>query len=546
MKHRRRIAWLLLISFLGFSCLTVRLATLQLRQHARYAWAAFSQQTFTVSLEEYPRGKIVDRCGRVLAGGREEKRIVFFAPLLPDRQEVARQLSALLGKPVKELERELEKEAGVLPYSLTPEQEEAVKNLNLPGLFVLPYLIRYNSPPLAAHIVGYVGKVSSPEEKRRSRGEWVGKQGCEYFYDAVLQGGFPSLAAGVYRDAQGKLLNGAGVKLFAVADPERGEVELTLDGELQRKVEEVMDKHRFRGAVVVLEVGKGDLLAVASRPAFDPAHPEKQEPDVSFFDRAFAPYPPGSVFKMVVAAAALEEGVVRPEETFCCRGAEGPLLPCWKKEGHGYLTFRQAFAQSCNPVFAQVGLRLGQEKLIRYCWELCLHERSVIGYPLPADPRQNLKNLMEPYSLANLSVGQGPLLLTPVQVAAVLNTLLNDGVYVRPRLVKGIRQRGKLTELPPDKGKRVFSPAVAREVREMMALAVREGTARLGYIPRVGSGGKTGTAELVGEKRCSWFAGFFPLESPRYVVVVMEEGGRGGGEDAAPLFREIGEALIGN
>lgn len=105
MKYRRRIVWLLLISFLGFSCLAVRLASLQLRQHARYAWAAFSQQTFTVSLEEYPRGRIVDRHGRVLAGGREEKRIVFFASLLPDRQEAARQLSALLGKPVEELER---------------------------------------------------------------------------------------------------------------------------------------------------------------------------------------------------------------------------------------------------------------------------------------------------------------------------------------------------------------------------------------------------------------------------------------------------------
>ncbi|MGO0122278.1 peptidoglycan D,D-transpeptidase FtsI family protein [Desulfothermobacter acidiphilus] len=526
--------------------LSARLVILQYYRHATYAWGAFCQQACAVALEEYPRGRITDREGRALAGGREERRVAFFGVLLPERGLVARQLSQVLDRPVEEVSRWLRGEAGVLPYALTPAQEAAIKSLGLPGLFTVPYRARYTYPPLAVHVVGYLGKVAFPEERRRGGSDWVGRLGCECLYDSLLQSGFPALAAGVYHDACGRPLGSGQLHFLLLDDRFRGEVQLTLDAGVQRRVEAILDSQPFQGAVVVLEARKGDILAVASRPAFDPEHPERQGMDVSFFDRAFAPYPPGSVFKLLVVAAALEEGIVRPEERWLCRGEKGPLIPCWKKEGHGWLTLRQALAQSCNPVVAQVGQRLGLDKLISYYRAFAFDDRSVIGYPLPPDPRQRVERLAEPFSLVNLCVGQGPLLLTPVQVAAMVNALVNDGVYVRPRLVKRLKQRGVWRELSPDPGRRLFSSEVATELQGMMVEAVREGTARQAQLPGVGSGGKTGTAELGGGRLCSWFAGFFPVQEPRYVVVVMKEGGKGGGEDAAPLFRAIATALLDN
>ena len=307
-----------------------------------------------------------------------------------------------------------------------------------------------------------------------------------------------------------------------------------------------MDKDIPRGAVVVLEAGSGDILAVASRPAFSPGNISGKNGtgNEAFFDRAFAPYPPGSVFKILVAAAALNEGVVGPETKFFCRGAADSLVRCWKAAGHQEITFARAFAQSCNPVFARVGLALQKGRLLSYCRAFGLEERGVVGYPLPRDPRQDFAFYLGPHNLVNLSIGQGPLLVTPVQVAAIVNAVLNDGVYVRPRLVKGFRWRNREERLPRDAGRQVVTAETARLVRGMMVRAVTAGTARRGYLKGRGSAGKTGSAEAGAERIYAWFAGYAPLDCPRYVIVVMVEGGKSGAQDAAPVFRKIAAKLL--
>ncbi|MCL6559029.1 MAG: penicillin-binding protein 2, partial [Firmicutes bacterium] len=442
-----------------------------------------------------------------------------------------------------------------LPYLLNERQENAIKRAGWAGVEVVSVKVRYGPRPLAAHVVGYLGKIDSVSEWRTlNQGEkryvfngFVGKAGCEHFYEPVLKGEIPCAVAGLYHDARGKTLSGLGVRVQKQADRKRADLVLTVDARIQQAVEDEMDKRVPQGAVVVLEAGSGDILAVASRPAFNPSalrstgNPLRKE---VFFDRAFAPCPPGSIFKIVVGAAALERGLVGPETRLTCRGDSGPFVRCWYTPGHGSLTFEQAFAHSCNPAFAVVGLTLGKARLLDFCRAFALEDRSAVGFPLPRDPRQDFSRYLRPHNLVNVSIGQGPVLMTPVQVAAVVNTIVNNGVYVKPRLVKGFRWQNREEALPRDPGRRIFSPATAAKLRELMALSTRAGTGRPGYLEGLGSAGKTGTAEANTKTVHTWFAGYAPLNCPRYVIVVMIDGGQSGGQSAAPVFKEIASKLL--
>lgn len=553
-RYRRRIVIFFLCAGLLYGGLMLRLTHLQVVRGATYAYAAFRQQADVLPLEEYPRGSILDAHGISLTGEHWEKRVAVFPALVQEKQQVAGGLAALLGVPAEQVATQIGRDPVCLPYHLTDRQAAAITKAGWPGVAVVPYRERYGTRPLAVHVVGHLGRIGSGAEYRKlartgkpyAFDDYVGRKGCEYYYEYLLKGTVPCAAAGIYRDARGRVIGGLGVRVERFKDAGRSDLVLSIDSRVQRAVESVMDAQVARGAVVVLAARKGDILSVASRPAFAPAHPcgEQAGDSAAFLDRAFAPYPPGSVFKILVAAAACEEGVVKPESRFFCRGAKDPLIPCWLPAGHGAITFARAFAQSCNPVFAQVGLALGKTRLLAYYRRCGFTDRGVVGYPLPRDARQEVSCYLQPHNLVNLSVGQGPLLVTPVQVAALVNAVVNDGVYVRPRLVKGFRWRGVLEELPPDAGRRVFSAATAAKLREMMALSVAEGTGRQGGTEEWRCAGKTGTAETGGKRKIAWFAGYAPAERPKYIVVVMVENGESGAASAAPVFKEIVKSLL--
>lgn len=553
-RYRRRIILFSLCAGLLYSGLLLRLTHLQVLHGTAYAYAAFRQQAEVLPLEEYPRGSILDARGISLTGEHWEKRVAVFPALVREKQRVAARLAALLGVPAAEVAAQIRCDPVCLPYHLTDRQAVAIEKAGWPGVVVVPYRERYGAKPLAVHVVGHLGRIGSGAEYRKlartgkpyAFDDYVGRKGCEYYYEYLLKGTIPCAVAGIYRDARGKVISGLGVCVERFKDAGRSDLVLSIDSRVQRAVESVMDARVARGAVVVLAARKGDILSVASRPAFAPAHPYSEQTGngAAFVDRAFAPYPPGSVFKILVAAAAYEEGVVKPESRFFCRGAKDPLIPCWLPTGHGAITFARAFAQSCNPVFARVGLALGKTRLLAYYRRCGFTDRGVVGYPLSRDARQEMGSCLSPHNLVNLSVGQGPLLVTPVQVAALVNAVVNDGVYVRPRLVKGFCWHGVWEELPPDAGKRVFSAATAAKLREMMALSVAEGTGRQGGTEEWRCAGKTGTAETGGEKKIAWFAGYAPAERPKYVIVVMVENGKSGAASAAPVFKEIVKRLL--
>ncbi len=560
--RQKRLVYLFLIFFSCFLGLVSQLFLIQYRDGELYACLALEQGSRWVSLENTPRGRILDRNLVPLTGERTEERVVLFPAAVGNREEVSSELAGILGVEQDNLSPYFDGEPCLLPYVVTPEQSAAVQNRGWTGVMALPVQFRYGEQQLAAQVIGHLGKISTPEEFTDLSGrnnkvyhydDLVGKTGLEMYYEDVLKGSLPQRAVRVYTDAAGRLLGGPGFFVEEqTEDYARCDLVLTIDARIQKIVEEIMDHSVARGAVVVMDAGSGDILAMASRPGYHPARPEDYLDAAGgencFLDHCTALYQPGSVFKVVIAAAALEEGVADFAGQFHCRGAGETLLRCWKPQGHGAITFVQAFAESCNPVFARLGLQLGAQKVIDYAGLFGLDNQSVLGYPAPRDPRQDLKLIAGPYNLVNSSIGQGPVLVTPVQVAAMINTVVSGGFYRQPRLVQRIcNSNGDTVQmLPYDPGQRVISSETAEKLCKLLEMAAEEGTGQEALVPVFGSAGKTGTAQ-VGDNSLSvnaWFAGYAPRANPRYVAAVLSEGEAGGSAAAAPVFREIMEAIL--
>lgn len=557
--RRRQVAvFCFFIIILGL--LTVCLWMIQIRDGEKYAAMALEQGSIYVPLEDVCRGKILDRNLVSLTGGQEGERIVVF-PSIIEKEEVIQGLSEILNMPRTVLADLLNGAPCYLPYQLSPAQIEAVTERGWKGVTVLPVSFRYGDRPLAAQVTGHLGKIASREElsilsiqgcKAYQYDDVVGKIGLEAMYESDLKGERPERAARVYHDAGGNILNGSVITVEeGVRDSSRRDLVLTIDTRIQQVVENVMDNRAIKGAVVVMEAGTGDLLAMAGRPAFHPAQVEdylRKGGGERFFDHCTALYQPGSIFKIIVAVVALEEGIAGTDSLFTCGGAKDILIHCWNDTGHGNITFSRAFAESCNPAFARIGLSLGAQKIIDYAGKLGLDNQSVTGYPVPADPRQDMNLIAAPYNLVNSSIGQGPVLVSPVQIAAMMNAVVSDGIYRVPRLVKEVRRSGggAAREFASEPGCQAIRPDTAAVLRELLELATDEGVARGSSVPVFGSAGKTGSAQTGDIKHSvnAWFTGYAPRVNPRYIVTVLVEDGASGSESAAPVFREIMEQIL--
>lgn len=546
---------------LGFLCAAVavgfRLATVQIGQHTKYLAGVLRQDAITVPLEDVPRGLILDRNHIPLTGSHREDRVLVVPALMQNRRAVEEGLARVLGVPPSDIARRLNA-PGYLPFRVTREQKRSIERASWPGVTVAPVALRYGARPLAVHVVGHLGMPDSPAEiaglrasSRKAYGgtDLVGKTGIEKYYETRLKGVAPRIVAAACTDATGRPLKGWGIQVAQVPDRERQDVVLTIDARVQQVVEDVMDQHRVKGAVVVEDVASGDILAMAARPAYHPAQVERYlaAPDGPFTNRAITPYFPGSLFKIVVAAAALEKGVVSENGRFLCRGQRDPLVHCWLPGGHGSITFGEAFAVSCNPVFARIALRLGSDQLIDYARRLGLENQAITGFPHPPDPRPDLDAIKERYNLVNAAIGQWPVLLTPVQVCTMVATVARGGIYRQPRLVQYCMQDGRiLKEEPPAAPHQAISTATAKRLQDLMALVTTTGQGRAACVPAWGAAGKTGTAEIGDGQKLAWFAGYVPVEHPRLAITVLVEGGVSGGQTAAPVFREIAARVLGS
>lgn len=548
---------------LAFGLVAWHLYQIQLVQGAELALQAVKMRSEMVSLEEFTRGEITDRHNIPLTGGYQANRVVVFPSLMQQRDQELKKLAAILNMQPGKLEQKARQGAFYISGPPTGEQYNELRSTPPAGVYLLPVYQRYGDHPLAVHITGHLGKINSYEQyqklqlnstKQYHLGDWVGRSGLEFFYERELKGSFPKRLARVPVDARGRVIKGPGLLVDnEAADPARRNVVTTIDYRVQRIVEEVMDAHVAKGAVVVMGVGSGDILAMASRPGYHPA-PARMETLVGkpagdiFVDYCTSLVQPGSVFKIVLAAAALEKGIVDEQTGFYCSGANASPVRCWSDQGHGRISFNDAFALSCNPAFVETGLQLGAATIIKYAGAFGLANQAITGYPVKADPRQDLSLIGKDYNLANSCIGQGPVLVTPVQVAAMINTIASGGIYYQPRLVMGLSDdTGRLV-------RRFNGPAPRRAIDENTANLLRgllrrvtvAGVGKKAEVPGWGSAGKTGSAQVTGEEGNidAWFAGYVPADQPRYVITVLVYGGRSGGETAAPLFREIASRVM--
>lgn len=412
------------------------------------------------------------------------------------------------------------------------------------GLTQMKIPVRYSGRVPAPHVLGYVNDTGA------------GVTGAELYFDETLAAHTGRAEVTYAVDAAGRALEGLTPTLTDTLSAAAGGVALTLDSDIQRMTEAALTEHVTRGAAVVLDPSNGHILAMASAPTYQPTDVAAALDDENspLLNRALLNYNCGSVFKMVVSAAALEAGLPT-DTTFSCEGGftVGSLFfHCHYILGHGDLTMREAFAKSCNPYYIQLGRRVGADRVYAMA--------AAFGFDraLPLAEGWNTARAVLPSlseieasdaTFANLSFGQGNLLATPVHIAGLAAAAVNDGVLCPPTLCLGeVDETGALHEAEPSAPQRVFSASTAAILRDFMRYTMIDGTGEKGQPFHLGAGAKTGTAETGWyedgvEVVQHWYTGFYPAEDPRYVIVTLAENSEASGESAAPVFRDICEAL---
>ncbi|HEY5531313.1 MAG TPA: penicillin-binding transpeptidase domain-containing protein [Candidatus Anoxymicrobiaceae bacterium] len=335
-------------------------------------------------------------------------------------------------------------------------------------------------------------------------------------------------------------------------------VVLTVDSRLQKAASDALGNRK--GAVVALDPSTGGILAMVTSPTFDPnaTVPTKgrdtsaawaalnADPNQPLFNRPTSGlYPPGSSFKTVVAAAALDLGVVTPASVYKCAGkllVHGYPIYDFNKKTHGSLTFAQALVVSCNITFAQVGLQLGAQALVDYAERFGFN--SAIPFDLPTEASKILNATAmasDPVQLATASFGQGQDLATPLQMAMVAATVANKGKMMKPHLVSEVQDyNAKIVEqFNPKQLSAVIKEDTAQTLTDMMVKVVEDGTGTAAQIDGVSVAGKTGTAEVAGAEPHAWFICFAPSDQPSLAIAVIVENGGEGGVTAAPIARKV-------
>ncbi|MBR0599490.1 peptidoglycan D,D-transpeptidase FtsI family protein [Sinanaerobacter chloroacetimidivorans] len=407
-------------------------------------------------------------------------------------------------------------------------------------VFMIKSARRYGNDQLAVHLIGYINEKDGN-----------GSCGIEKDFNDILS----RKNKVVYASADGKRMIIPGLGINCTVDSLDCGVVTTLDAKIQKKAEDILNASGYSGSIIVLDSKTGDVLASASSPSFNPYNIEEylDSANQEFVNKATqSQYPPGSIFKIIVAAAALEKGVVTPDTLFTCKGYEeinGIKIKCSTggEDGHGTITFRQAFAKSCNSTFIQIGMLTGGEEILKMAKDFGIGQKT-----LPDISEEKFGILpgiddVQGAGIGNLSIGQGRLLVTPIQAAKVTSIIASGGLDLGLGLVKGTIVDGVRTDVEKSKPKRVISEETAETIKNLMVDTVDFGTANnLSKDLGVSIAGKTGSAEAsyYGEMVVhGWFTGFLPAYDPQYVITVFVESGGSGRSSAVPLFEQMAKYL---
>ena len=567
-----------------FSGLAASFWVLQVVQHAKFEEIAENNHQRTLALRA-PRGVLFDRDGTVLVENRHSYSISIVREHTTDLNRTIRLLASVLGieeARVREIVDRHRREPSYRPITIVQDatlaQVAAVTarrlDFELPDVVVEQVPTRqYPTDAMAAHLFGYVGEVNENQIAQGDdlkRGDIVGQSGLEKAYNALLMG---------EDGARRVVVNSVGreIRTLEEVDPTEGRrLRLTIDADVQRAVEDGFRAFGYRGAAVVLDPSTGEVLAFTSLPAYDPnafaagidratwaaLNTDELRP---LTDRALqGRYSPGSTFKMTVASAALEEGVISPDFKVHCNGAGvfyGRAFRCWKPGGHGTVDLRHAIEQSCNVYFYTVGNMVGIDRLHKWATLLGLGVKSGIDLPnevagiMPSTEwkRQRTGEKWYAGETISVSIGQGQVSVTPISMAVMMATLANGGTRVTPHLLQAVDEGTGWKAVPPPPPQSAVSmkPENLQAIRDGLWLVVNgAGTGGRARIPGYDVSGKTGTAQVIsleGGRAAAgktgrdlrdhgWFVFFAPRDHPQIAGVVFAEHAEHGAS-AAPIAK---------
>ncbi|MFA5026499.1 MAG: penicillin-binding transpeptidase domain-containing protein [Candidatus Methylomirabilota bacterium] len=545
---RTRILCIFLLLFVGLGSIATKLFIVQVHQRDRLVERANRQYQRFVPIVSR-RGTVFDRAGRELAVSLRVNSVFAQPAGVPEPAAAARALAPILEQPAREIQARLaaDKPFVWLRRQLAPAPAAAIRELNLKGIGLTPESRRfYPRDELASHVLGFVGL----DER--------GLEGIEHQYDDLL-GGKPQFIE-AQQDALGRLI-------ARQAEPEPRtpifDLYLTLDEVIQytaeRELARAVERSRAKGGtVIVMNPATGEILALASQPSFDP-NGFRAAPGASRRNRAVTDFfEPGSIFKVILAAGAVEEGVVRPTDRFHGEGGaiEVGGVTIRDHEKYGWMTVREILAHSSNVGSIKIGQKLGKSLYYHYISGFGFGTLS--GVDLPGETPGIIRRPKgwSALSLPVLSLGQ-EISVTPIQFATAFSAVANGGVLMRPHVVKALRSQDGGVErvVEPVAVRRVISAETARTVLEMLTAVVEEGTGKDAGLPEHRVAGKTGTAQKVDpitgryshRRVVASFVGAVPAEAPRAVILVTiddPETHRWGAAIAAPTFREIARDVV--
>ncbi len=557
---------------------------IQVLDHKKY-WEKSEANRMREIVLPSQRGLIKDRGETILADNKASFKVSIIRENCEDYDKSCRKISRLLKIEEDVLKERIKRYESfpvfkpiVIKENLSFEEVAVIeaRKLEFPELFLQAEPKRfYPFGNLAAHALGYIQELSGEEIKnglyqQRRLGDLIGKTGVEKVYESTLVGTDGEALEIV--DSMGRSKG-----KIAKREPEKGQnIILTLDYALQEKAEELLEGRE--GAVVMMDPQTGEILALASYPTFDPNKfidrftPEEwldliNSPEFPLENRAIrGQYAPGSIFKLVIDLGALELGIIDEETTFTCKGEieiYNEPFTCWVEKGHGEMNLIQGIRNSCNIYHYQVGKKMGIDEISRYAKMLGFGAKTGIDLPgektgLVPNPqwkREVRKERWQPGETISVGIGQGPLMVTPLQVALYTSIIANRGRKVTPHLLNSQSLAGK----------RVFSEKDAVDIelstfetviQGMWEVVNKGGTGWAANVKGFDICGKTGSTQLIStekdkEKKVeeeeeeeetkthSWFTGFAPRDNPKIVVTVIIEYGGMGGATAAPIARKL-------
>jgi len=511
-----------------------------------------------------PRGNVYDRKGALLAANRPSYNVY----IVPEdfSEESIGYLAEVLQIPADGIQRKLKdrKTAAFVPILLKRDVSRDVffrieeKRPGLSGVSTEVVGKRYYpQEKTGSHVVGYLGKITSREYKNQEdaiyhRNDWMGRSGIEQSFNQKLRGEDGGRQIEV--NAVGRHL-----RVLSEKKPIAGkDFTLTIDTQLQRRIAEAFEGRK--GSAVLLDVKTGEIVSMVSMPEYDPnvfVSPAqsverlevlKDSENIPLLNRASnAAYPPGSVFKLVTALAALDSGKINVRTKVNCTGSFKPgprarAFKCWEHRGHGLVNLEQAIERSCNVFFYKTSMEVGANRIARFAEKLGLG--SAVRFELPSMIRGLIPNEEWKWKqyhekwytgeTLNMAIGQGFVMSTPLQLARLIGVIANEGYMPPIHLVRGQAENGKPLKTKISKGRiRLIKNGMRRVVYS------KRGTGKHVRVDFVSIAGKTGTAQAGEAAPHAWFSGFFPYEDPQYALVVFIEHGGSGGYFAAKLAREI-------